>query len=747
MDNSTLLIEFLTEELPPNNLFDIGNSFTSSINNELKKFVTNLSKETAIASPRRFGCVITNVNFTEPDSGISRKGPTINSAYVDQEPSKALTGFMRSCGITDVSQLEQKDGYFYAKQKNLGKTLKDVLGTAINNSLKKLPIAKKMRWGNNDFSFIRPVHNLLVMFGNNKIELDNLILGLKTTNFTYGHRVLSNGKIIIDHADNYFTLLETQGMVIAEFIKRKKYIIRKLLEATLPKAKQQCTLTHAEVEQIKNYVDHQEIEDILILLEIVKKYAKQNIYDRVDPYGSNPLIDEVTSLVEYPVILQGQFNPDYLEIPQECLILSMKKNQKYFALVDNNGKSSGQFLFVANISSKNPQIVIKGNERVLDARLADAKFFYEVDLKHNLDFYVNKLQNVVYHNKIGTQGQRITRLENIAEQFAKLFNVDPNIAKYAAHIMKADLATEMVGEFPELQGIMGREYAKAQNEKPNIANAIEQHYYPRFSDDKLPHDDLSITLALSDKLETLVAIWGIGLIPTGDKDPFALRRMALGVVRILLKPTLNNINIYDLLEITFKSFDGIALNPNTIDEVYEFILQRLFNYFTTNTFDGSGYPNECVQSICSVKPKYFALIPALIREIDQYQVYNALFDDQDNATRLIISANKRIENILKKNVVFTDDLLVDEKLLVEPAEQELFAKLETTSSQIDQFANSGNWNGYFNELEQFSPLITNFFDNVMVIDENIAIRNNRLALISSLYKMMNKYCKLSVLSY
>ncbi len=690
-NTNTLLIEILTEELPPINLFqNIGEAFTQNIRNELKSFLSEniVATDKIIVTPRRFGCILNNVSYVEQNMEIVRKGPAVATSLNGATPTPALLGFMRSVNIECHTDLEQKDGYFYAKQTNKGKTLNDVLTVALTTAIKKLPIAKNMRWGDNDYSFVRPVHNLLVLHGTEVVELSAQVLGLTSVNYTYGHRILSNGAITIDSADSYVTQLTKIGKIIPEFNARKELI-------------QHDLIVKAEELGLK-------------LNEI------------------HGLLDEVTALVESPAVLGGEFDKIFLEVPPECLILSMAKNQKYFALLDNNKKLTNKFLFVANIASKDPKVIINGNERVLSARLADAKFFFDVDKKHQLGDFTQKLANVVYHNKLGTQLERVIRLQNIATNFADLVSVPKDTAEHTAYLMKADLTTEMVGEFPEIQGVMGKYYALNNGETVEIANAIEQHYYPRFSGDVLPTDKLSILVALVDKLETLVGIWGIGLVPTGDKDPFALRRASLGIVRILL---VNQLNVTALLNMTFTAFLDKNLNPNTVEEVYQFILQRLFNYLTSSS--EYSFKNSCVQSICATNPQIFSQIPMLLNKLQNFA------ENPNNQS--IITANKRIENILKKNLIATDNVIKSE-LLIEKAECQLYEKYATESAQIVQYANCGQWDKYFEGLEEFNLLVANFFDSVMVMDEDIAIRHNRMALLQGLYVMMNIHCKLSELS-
>jgi glycyl-tRNA synthetase beta chain len=687
----TLLIEFLTEELPPINLLkNIGEAFANGLSNEIKSCLSHDSQVQVIASPRRFGCLISNVARNEETTVINKKGPAVATALTDGVPNKALSGFMRSCGITDIKELTQLDGYFYAQQQLVGKSLVELICLAIPNALKKLPIAKSMRWGNNEFSFVRPVHNILVMHGNHLINLQAKIFDLPSTNFTYGHRILSPQPIVIDNANNYFNLLQSNGYVIADFTKRKQNILKQL-------------------------------QDNATLLSLKLNY-------------SDNLLDEVTAITEYPVVMTGEFAKDFLEVPQECLILSMEKNQKYFALLDSHNKLTNKFLLVANINSTNPNIVVQGNERVLSARLADAKFFYDFDRKNNLAHFTEKLAKVVYHNKIGSQLERIARLQNIAGQIGKLLAVPNELAEHTAYLMKADLATEMVGEFPELQGIVGKYYALYQNEKPEVANAIEQHYYPRFSNDDIPSDNLSVCVALADKLETIFGIWGIGLLPTGDKDPFGLRRMALGIVRILLN---HNLNLIQLLELTKLSFVDINLAHNTLDEVYVFILQRLVNYLIDN--DNYQFETKIIHSICATSPQYFNHIPSLAVTLQNFA--------GNSNNQLLIAANKRIENIIKKNTdTSKSNCEINPHLFSEMAEKQLYNAIIGSQDAIANYSKNHEWQQYFAQLEQFNSLVSSFFDNVMVMDNNPAIQANRIALVSLLYKIMNHNCKLSELN-
>lgn len=694
IQKSSLLIEFLTEELPPIGILkNIGWSFANTLSSELDSFIDKQEIEVFV-TPRRFGCIIYNVANKEKDQQLQRKGPSINSALINHQPTNALLGFIKSCGLKDWQELEQKDGYFYYTQNKNGKYLNFILTDAINIALKKLPIAKHMRWGNNNFHFVRPVHNLIIMHNNQVICNDSTILGLTPVDWTLGHRVMSYDKIVIKNVNEYKRLLLEKGFIIADFIDRKN-IIKNALEKSA--------------------------EQLNLKLHYIPE-----------------LLEEVTALIEYPVILQGEFNTEFLEIPQECLILSMSKNQKYFSLLDKNNKLTNKFLFVTNIISLDPATIINGNQKVLSARLADAKFFYNTDKAHTLDEFVEKLSNVIYHNKLGSQLERVTRLQTIADKIAKLFtnqtnNIPaPEIVSRAVQLLKADLTTEMVGEFPELQGIMGKYYALYHGEKKEIAIAIERHYYPRFSGDELPNDMLSTIMSLSDKMETLIGIWGIGLIPTGEKDPFALRRCALGIARILLTEKLDITEIISLTCNTFSN-NNLIINSSTTEEVFAFILKRLENFLITEM--ENQYSNYCVKSIIATNPTIFYHIPSLLKKLQLFAT-NA-------SNQPLLTANKRIHNILAKNELLNQEInVVDPNFLSHDVAHELFTLLQQEKIHAQNFVNAHDWDNYFAILAKFNEPVTKFFDAVMVMDDNENIRRARVFLLQNLYAFLNTHCKL-----
>jgi glycyl-tRNA synthetase beta chain len=703
----SLLCEFLTEELPPINLEEFGKKFATNLFNELQSFsisTTLPSKFDYFITPRRFGCIIYNLRHKEEDKIILKKGPLIASGLKDNQPTQALLGFTKSCKLNSWNELIQgEDNYFYAQQQIIGRELSAVLPQAIEHSLKQLPIAKNMRWGKYNTQFVRPVHNLLLLFNDKLICNQQNIFNLLPVNYTYGHRVLAKDKLVITNTASFLNDLQHTGKVIANFQARKDEI-------------------------------SQQIQTIASRLNL-----KVNI---------NPaLLDEVTALVEYPNVLLGEFDQEFLNIPQECLILSMAKNQKYFALTTSDGKLTNKFLFVANIVSAHPEIIIKGNQKVISARLSDAKFFYEVDLKNDLEYFISRLKPMIYHNKLGSQFDRVQRLQQIssniianAKTSTPIFNLEQKVVTTAANLLKADLTTEMVGEFPELQGTMGKYYAQAKAYPNDICLAIEEHYYPRFSGDQLPTAPLSILMALSEKIETIVGIWSIGLIPSGDKDQYALRRAAVGIIRILLN---NHIDLNVLLsssQIVFcQHFKANSDNINsTIVAVRKFILERLTNYLISI----ENYSTNCVQSVVNFKidqPIYFDHLRSLLDMLQNFV--------QNNNNAALLQANKRIRNILEKNDISlsNQNATVDTTLFSTNEEQQLWQLYQANYQAIIVAGDNGNWQQFFSLLTVFNQPIETFFKNVMVMDNNLAIKTNRINLLSSLYVLFNYTCELSVL--
>ena len=682
----TLLIELLTEELPPKALNSLGNHFAQFIADGLEKaqLLDGAAQFTAYASPRRLAVSVANVKAVQTEQHIVRKGVSVAAGMKDGVPTKALEGFARSCGVEIGSLKIIHDGKqdVYAHEfTQAGQTLAALLGEIINNAIKKLPIPKVMRWGSSTHTFVRPVHGLVVLHGADVVPVS--VLGLDSRRQTLGHRFLSQGEIVFAQADDYAKQLAEQGKVIANFAERKAQI-----QAAL----------NAQAASLKATVA-----------------------------ADDALLDEVTALVEYPVVLQAEFEEHFLAVPQECLILTMQQNQKYFPLLDQNGKLMNRFLLVSNLQTADPSHIIHGNERVLRARLSDAEFFYKQDQKATLESRLPKLEHVVYHNKIGSQAQRIERLQTIAAHIAKALDADVAAAERAARLAKADLVTEMVGEFPELQGTMGKYYALLDGEQPEIATAIEQHYQPRFAGDKLPENAIATAVALADKLETLVGIWGIGLIPTGDKDPYALRRAALGVLRMLMNSPLS---INDLLNTVAAQFPKDLLADNTVAEVADFMQARLAVLLQND------YAQDTVAAVLAQRPD------RLDDLADKFQAVES-FKKLPEAAALA-AANKRVQNLLKK----ADAQLgaVQENLLQEDAECALFAATQALRPTVQNALAQHDFQAALTALAAVKPQVDAFFDHVMVMAEDAAVKQNRLNLLNELATLMNAVADISLLS-
>ncbi len=682
----TLLIELLTEELPPKALNNLGNHFAQSIADGLEKaqLIEGAAQFTAYASPRRLAVSVANVKAVQAEQHIVRKGVSVAAGMKDGAPTKALEGFARSCGVEIGSLKIIHDGKqdVYAHEfTQAGQTLAALLGEIVNTAIKKLPIPKVMRWGSSTHTFVRPVHGLVVLHGMDVVPVS--VLGLDSRRQTLGHRFLSQGEIVFAQADDYAKQLAEQGKVIANFAERKAQI-----QAALNAQAASLNATVA---------------------------------------ADDALLDEVTALVEYPVVLQAEFEAHFLAVPQECLILTMQQNQKYFPLLDQNGKLMNRFLLVSNLQTADPSHIIHGNERVLRARLSDAEFFYKQDQKATLESRLPKLEHVVYHNKIGSQAQRIERLQTIAAHIAKALGADVAAAERAARLAKADLVTEMVGEFPELQGTMGKYYALLDGEQPEIAAAIEQHYQPRFAGDKLPENAIATAVALADKLETLVGIWGIGLIPTGDKDPYALRRAALGVLRMLMNSPLS---INDLLNTVAAQFPKDLLAENTVAEVADFMQARLAVLLQND------YAQDTVAAVLAQRPDRLDDLADKLQAVESFKKLPE--------AAALAAANKRVQNLLKK----ADAQLgaVQENLLQEDAERALFAATQALRPTVQNALAQHDFQAALTALAAVKPQVDAFFDHVMVMAEDAAVKQNRLSLLNELATLMNAVADISLLS-
>lgn len=710
MNKAPLLLELLTEELPPKSLKKLGLSFSDGITQSLKNqgLLSDTSVTTSFATPRRLAVHISDVLVKAPDRRAQEKLLPVSIALDSSGQATApLLKKLSSLGYPDtpISALEKqgidKSETFYLTVDIQGVELSKGLQTAVESTISKMPIPKVMRYqigagtkDVQDVEFIMPAHGILSLHGSNLITIK--ALGLSSSNTTLGHRFLSSGIIKIEHADQYVETLRNSGKVIASYEERMQTMRSELMQAS---------------------------------------QGKQVLMP-------DSLLEEVCSLVEWPAVYICQFEEEFLAIPQECLILTMQTNQKYFAMTDANGKLSNQFLIVSNIETKTPEAIISGNERVVRPRLADAKFFYEQDRKKSLIDRTPLLSRVVYHNKLGTQLERTERVAKIASLIAHLLKashpaIDVSLAERAAKIAKADLLTDMVGEFPELQGVMGRYYALNDKEHPDVAAACMEHYAPRFAGDLLPTTDTGTILALADKLETLVGIWGIGLAPTGEKDPFALRRHALGICRILLEKKLL-LNIRQLIQGALDQFSQAEVKENAkLDLIHQFILDRLRAYLKDQSLDGKAYSTNEVDSVVSQDPQVFNDV---LERLEAVRRFSSL-----DAAPVLASANKRIGNILKK-VDFEIPKVVDQTLLTVDAEISLAKALDKIMPTVNKAFEQGH---YTDALQSFATLrddIDQFFNDVMVMDPDNALRNNRLALLSNLHSLMNQVADIGKLA-
>jgi glycyl-tRNA synthetase beta chain len=691
----TLLVELLTEELPPKALARLGEAFAAAIVRGLadRKLIHGAPDFHWYASPRRLAVTVAAVTDQADDAVVAEKiMPVAVALDAAGNPSPALVKKLEAKGIpvTELAKFERRmDGksetFFYHATVR-GAQLDAVLAGIVLEAVKKLPIPKVMRWGDAEHEFVRPVHGLVQLHGARVVPGE--VLGLAAGNATRGHRFMGEGRVVIEHAIDYARTLFERGMVVASF-EARRHMIAELLKRRV-----------AELGGGLSYIEDE------------------------------ALLDEVTALVEHPSVYVAAFEPEYLAVPQECLILTMKANQKYFPLLDTHGKLVNKFLVVSNMHVADPVNIVEGNARVVRPRLADAKFFFDQDRKQPLESRLTRLANVVYHNKLGSQLARVERLEKLAGAVAAKLHTDAAQAARAARLAKADLVTDMVGEFPELQGIMGTYYARHDGEAPAVAEAIAQHYYPRFAGDALPQGNVACAAALADKLDALVGFFGIGLIPSGDKDPFALRRAALGVLRILLETPLP----LDLAELVGAARHGFAAGVLSADfeaGLHDFLLERL-----RNLLRDAGHAQDAVEAVLAQRPTRIDLVPA---KLDAVRAFGALPEAQ-----ALAAANKRIVNILKKSEGAAAE--VDVALLQEAAEKALFHEVNDLAPAIHSQLAAEDYTGALVALAGLRGAVDTFFDQVMVNTDEPLIRANRLALLSQLAGLMNGVADISRLA-
>lgn len=715
MMGQTLLIELLTEELPPKVLEKLSVTFAGEVFAALKEqaLLGEGSACTPYCTPRRLALSITDVESQQADRVLERKGPAVASGLdAEGRPTKALEGFMRSAGVAFGQLQRAQDGkaeYFVARVEQKGRALEDYLSDILTQALKKLPVPKLMRWGDSEHQFVRPVHGLTVLHGSRVVPAE--VLGLSSGNVTSGHRFLCAEPVTIARADDYEATLARDGRVVASFASRRESIAARLDQ--LADENGAIWIGHANFDLPKLLSLSNEERSVLSVL-----------------------LDEVTALVEWPEVYVGEFEPEYLEVPQECLILTMQQNQKYFPLLHaRTGKLLNRFLIVSNMQIADPRHIIEGNQRVVRPRLADARFFFDQDRKQTLGSRVEKLGNVVYHHKLGSQLQRVERITVLAGTIARLLGADKADTERAARLCKADLLTDMVGEFPELQGIIGRYYALHDGEKPEIASAIEAHYHPRFAGDTLPQGPLACAVSLADKLETLVGIYGIGQVPTGDKDPFGLRRQALGILRILVETPLD-LALPALLKSAVNNFPAGLLSATTSTDVEGFMLDRLRGYLREQGFE--------IAQIEAVLAVLDGRMHQVLPRLQGVRAFAALAAAKDLA-----AANKRVHNIMRKNAEELGEQLqatVDPALLKDAAERELYQAIQDITPMARGYFERGDYSNNLKTLVTLKPFIDDFFDKVMVMAEDRALRLNRAALLQQLGKLMNQSADISKLA-
>jgi glycyl-tRNA synthetase beta chain len=718
MTTKNLLVELFVEELPPKALKKLGEAFATQLADQLRAqgLATTDSVVTAYASPRRLAAHVTHVWLKAADKAVQQKlMPVTVGLNADGQATPALIKKLQALGadvsdpVAAVAALRKApdgkaEALFYDSLVS-GATLDTGLQKALEEAIAKLPIPKVMSYqlqtdcelpGWSSVHFVRPAHGLVALHGSTVVPVK--VLGLKAGNSTQGHRFEARvSPVVLAHADDYAATLAQDGAVIASFAERRAEIVRQLAAAA-------AKVGHGA----------RAIED-------------------------EALLDEVTGLVERPNVLVCEFEAQFLGVPQECLILTMKANQKYFPLLDAQGKLTNKFLVVSNISPVDASAVIGGNERVVRPRLADAKFFFDQDRKKTLESRVAGLDKVVYHNKLGTQGERVARVSAIARVIALALDANDggqNLAQAAdtaARLAKTDLLTDMVGEFPELQGIMGGYYARHDGLSEDIAFAIEDHYKPRFAGDQLPRNPVGVVVALADKLETLVGMFGIGNVPTGDKDPYALRRHALGVIRMLVEKELP-LDLNGLLHSAADPFAGLIApdRAKLADELQSFIYDRL-----AGSLREQGYRAQEVDAVVSQKPQRLGDVPKRLAAV---RAFAALPEAAALAT-----ANKRISNILKKEKLDVDPH-VSELLLKEPAEIALHAAMKDVTPNARAQFDAGDYTASLQTLAALRAPVDAFFDSVMVNSEEIDLRLNRLGLLKSLHDAMNRVADLSRLA-
>lgn len=688
MTTKNFLAEIGTEELPPKALKKLAVAFADNFTAELNNAGLTFDKVEWFAAPRRLAVKVLGLITEQPSKTIEKRGPAVSVAFdADGKPTKAAEGWARGCGIT-VDQAQRlttdKGEWLYYQMVEPGKETKALLLDLVSNALAKLPIPKPMRWGDKNEQFIRPVHTVTLLFGDELIEGE--ILGVKSGRTIRGHRFLGQQEFTIDNADQYPQLLAEKGSVIADFEQRKA-IIRQDAEKAAAK--------------VGGVADIEE-----------------------------DLLDEVTSLVEFPVVMTAKFEERFLAVPAEALVYTMKGDQKYFPIYDQNGKLLPNFIFVSNINPQDQSSVIEGNEKVVRPRLSDAEFFFKTDLKQRLEDNLPRLKTVLFQQQLGTLFDKTERIEKLSGEIAAQIGADVAKAERAGLLSKCDLMTNMVFEFTDTQGVMGMHYARHDGEDEEVAVALNEQYMPRFAGDELPRSLVACSVALADKFDTLVGIFGIGQHPKGDKDPFALRRAALGVLRIIVEKNLP-LDLVDLAQKAAALYGDKLSNANVVEDVVDFILGRFRAWYQEE-----GIAVDVIQAVLACRPTKPADFDARVKAVNHFRTLDA--------AQALAAANKRVQNILSKvNGTLPEN--IDLSLCREPQEINLAERVLELQRELQPLFEKGDYQTALSRLADLRESVDSFFDNVMVNAEDEKLRQNRLALLKNLRDLFFKIADISLL--
>ena len=687
MTTQNFLVEIGTEELPPKALKTLATSFADNVEAELNQAGLSFDKIEWFAAPRRLAVKVLNLATQQPSKEIEKRGPAVSAAFdAEGKPTKAAEGWARGCGIT-VDQAERiatdKGEWLVHRAKIEGQPTKNLLNDIVVNALAKLPIPKPMRWADKTVQFIRPVHTVTMLLGDELIEGE--ILGVASARTIRGHRFLGEKEFEIQHADQYPQLLREKGSVVADFNERKAEILAK---------------SQAKATALGGVADIEE-----------------------------SLLEEVTSLVEYPNVLAAKFEERFLAVPAEALVYTMKGDQKYFPIYDKDGKLLPHFIFVSNINPEDPTAIIEGNEKVVRPRLTDAEFFFKTDLKQKLVDRLPRLETVLFQQQLGTLKDKTDRIEQLAGEIAKQIGADEAKAKRAGLLSKCDLMTNMVFEFTDTQGVMGMHYARHDGEDEEVAVALNEQYMPRFAGDELPKSLVASAVALADKFDTLTGIFGIGQAPKGSADPFALRRAALGALRIIVEKNLP-LDLEDLVKKSAALFGDKLTNQNVVADVVDFMLGRFRAWY-----QDEGIAVDVIQAVLARRPTRPADFDARVRAVSHFRTLDS--------AEALAAANKRVSNILAKADAAIGEINLT--ACVEPAEKALAEAVLALRTEVQPLIAKGDYTAVLDKLANLRAPVDSFFDNVMVNAEDPALRQNRLAILNTLQGLFLQVADISVL--